>query len=137
MNEGLPEPLTPLDCDLRGLAFMPLDTARLLDSDFIALATPDEFRAGMILWCKAWQQVPAGSLPDDNRILAHLSGMRDKWCDVRDMSLHGFIKCADGRLYHPVICEKALEALPQRRELKRSKSASAERKERERKGKGQ
>jgi hypothetical protein len=114
------------------MPFMPLDTSRLLDSDFMALATAEEFRCGFTLWCKAWQQVPAGSLPDDNRILAHLSGARDKWCDVRDMSLHGFVKCSDGRLYHPVICEKAIEALPHRQEFKRGKSAAAERKERER-----
>lgn len=132
MSEDLPEPLTPMDCDLRGLPYMPLDTSRLLDSDFMALATDEEFRFGMTLWCKAWQQVPAGSLPDDDRILAHLSGARDRWCDVRDMSLHNFVKCSDGRLYHPVICEKALEALPQRRELKQHKSAASERKERER-----
>ncbi|PZQ54174.1 MAG: hypothetical protein DI555_14020 [Novosphingobium pentaromativorans] len=128
----LPDPFTPPDCDLRGMPFMPLDTNRLLDSDFMALATAEEFRWGFTLWCKAWQQVPAGSLPDDDRILAHLSGARDKWCDVRDMSLHGFVKCSDGRLYHPVICEKAIEALPHRQEFKRGKSAAAERKERER-----
>lgn len=131
MND-LPEPLTPPDCDLRGMPFMPLDTVRLLDSDFFALATAEEFRIGLVLWCKAWQQVPAASLPDDDRILAHLSGMRDRWCDVRDMSLHGWIKCSDGRLYHPVVAEKAMEALPQRQEFKRKKSADAERKERER-----
>lgn len=129
----LPDPLTPPDCDLRGMPFMPLDTSRLLDSDFMALATAEEFRCGFTLWCKAWQQVPAGSLPDDDRILAHLSGARDRWCDMRDMSLHGFVKCSDGRLYHPVICEKAIEALPHRQEFKRGKSAAAERKERERK----
>lgn len=128
----LPDPLTPADCDLRGLPFMPLDTVRLLDSDFFALATPEEFRAGMVLWCKSWQQVPAGSLPDDDRILAHLSGARDKWCDMRDMSLRGWIKCSDGRLYHAVVCEKAMEALPQRREYQSKKAAANERKERER-----
>lgn len=131
-TQALPDPLTPPDCDLRGLPFMPLDTVRLLDSDFFALATPEEFRAGLTLWCKSWQQVPAGSLPDDDRILAHLSGARDKWCDMRDMSLHGWVKCSDGRFYHPVVCEKAMEALPQRREFQSKKAAANERKERER-----
>ena len=128
----LPEPLTPVDCDLRGLPFMPLDTVRLLDSDFFALASAEEFRAGLVLWCKSWQQVPAGSLPDDDRILAHLSGARDRWCDIRDMSLHGWVKCSDGRLYHPVVCEKAMEALPQRREYRSKRAEANERKERER-----
>ncbi|WP_260581161.1 YdaU family protein [Sphingopyxis sp. PET50] len=129
----LPDPLTPPDCDLRGMPFMQVDIIRLLDSDLFALANGDEFRAAFTLWCKSWHQVPAGSLPDDDRILAHLSGERDRWRDMRDMSLKGWIKCSDGRLYHPVVCEKALEALPQRKEFKQKKSAEASRKERERK----
>jgi hypothetical protein len=30
-------PLTPADCDLRGLPFMPMDVVRILDSDLFAL----------------------------------------------------------------------------------------------------
>lgn len=134
MND-LPAPLTPPDCDLRGMPFMQVDIIRLLDSDFFALASAEEFRAGFTLWCKSWHQVPAGSLPDDDRILAHLSGLRDKcdmWRDMRDMCLRGWVKCSDGRLYHPVVCEKALEVLPQRKEFKEKKNADLSRKERER-----
>lgn len=104
------EPLTPPDCDLRGLSFMPLDVVRLTDSDLFALATGDEFKAAVTLWCKAWLQVPAASLPDDERILAHLSGTGPRWKKLRDMALRGFVLCADGRWYHPVIAEKAREA---------------------------
>jgi hypothetical protein len=88
---------------------MPLDTARLLDSDLFALATGDEFKAAITLWCKAWQQIPAGSLPNDERVLAHLAGAGTKWKKVREMALRGFVECADGRLYHPTICQKAIE----------------------------
>ena len=109
MNE-LPEPLVPAECDLRGLPWMPIDTVRLIDSDLIALSTGDEFKAAVRLWCKAWHQIPAGSLPDDDRILASLSGMGRLWGRVKTMALRGFIACSDGRLYHPVIAEKALEA---------------------------
>ncbi|QUT04033.1 DUF1376 domain-containing protein [Sphingobium phenoxybenzoativorans] len=126
-------PLTPPDCDLRGMPFMPMDTIRVLDSDMFALATGEEFKAAFALWCKSWHQVPAGSLPDDDRILAFLSGARDTWCDMsRDIIMRGWIKCSDGRLYHPVVCEKALEALPQRREYQSKRAADNERKERER-----
>ena len=38
-----PEPLTPPECDLRGMPFMPLDIVRLFDSDLYALSTGDEF----------------------------------------------------------------------------------------------
>lgn len=36
----LPEPLTPPDCDLRDFAFMPLDVARLRDSDLAIKLKP-------------------------------------------------------------------------------------------------
>lgn len=103
-------PLTPPDCDLRDFAFMPLDAARLLDSDLFALSTGDEFKAALSLWCKAWMQIPAGSVPNDDRVLAHLSGAGSKWKKVKGMALRGFILCEDGRLYHTIVCEKANEA---------------------------
>src|SRR5690606_19396091 len=96
------EPLTPAGCDLRDFAFMPLDASRLLDSDLFALSTGEEFKAAMSLWCKAWLQIPAASLPDDDRVLAHLSGAGTRWKKIKDMALRGFVKCTDGRLYHPV-----------------------------------
>ncbi len=109
-----PEPLSPPDCDLRGLAFMPLDIVRLFDSDFFALSSGDEFKAALSLWGKAFLQVPAGSLPADERILAHLSGSGASWPALREMALHGWVLCSDGRLYHPVVCEKAREAWKRR-----------------------
>jgi len=109
MTEPL-APLVPADCDLRGLPWMPIDTVRLLDSDLFALATGEEFKAAVALWCKAWQQVPASSLPEDDRVLAHLSGAGTRWKKVKEQALRGFVRCSDGRLYHPVIAEKALEA---------------------------
>lgn len=105
----LPEPMVPAECDLRDFPFMPLDCARLLDSDLFALARGDEFKAAVALWCKSWGQVPTGSLPADEKVLAHLSGAGAAWKKVREMALRGWVKCSDGRLYHPVIAEKAAE----------------------------
>ncbi|WP_291365319.1 DUF1376 domain-containing protein [Acetobacter sp. UBA5411] len=106
----LPDPLTPEDCDLRGLPFMQLDVVRLIDSDLFALSTGDEFKASVALWCKSWTQLPAASLPDDDRVLAHLSGSGTKWKRIKAMALRGWVKCSDGRLYHPTVAEKALHA---------------------------
>lgn len=106
----LPAPLTPPQSDLRGLPFMPLDTCRLLDSDLFALSTGDGFKCAVALWCKAWQQVPAGSLPHNDRVLAHLSGAGGRWPSLRAVALHGWLVCSDGRLYHPVIAQKANQA---------------------------
>jgi len=107
MND-LPDPLTPADCDLRGLPFMHLDVVRLMDSDLFALSTGDEFKAAVALWCKSWLQVPAASLPDDDRVLAHLSSAGTRWKKLKSMALRGWVKCSDGRLYHPTVAEKAL-----------------------------
>jgi uncharacterized protein YdaU (DUF1376 family) len=89
---------------------MPMDVVRLLDSDLFALATGDEFKAALALWCKAWLQVPAASVPDDDRVLAHLSGAGSRWKKIKPMALRGWVKCDDGRHYHPVVAEKAAEA---------------------------
>ena len=92
---------------------MPLQVMRLIDSDLTALSSGEEFKAAVILWCKCWHQVPAASLPDDDRLLAHLCGFGKDikaWKKVREMALRGFVKCSDGRLYHCVISEKAIEA---------------------------
>lgn len=122
------EPLTPADCDLRDFAYMPLDVSRLLDSDLFALATGDEFKAALALWCKCWLQVPAASLPNDDRVLAHLSGAGSKWKKVKEMALRGFVLCDDGRFYHAVVAEKANEAWAKKQSYReRSRKGNAKR----------
>lgn len=112
MND-LPAPLAPADCDLRDFPFMPLDIQRLFNSEFHARANDSEWRAGLTLWLKSFHQVPAGSIPDDEISLTRLAELgRDvkSWRKVRAIALHGWVKCSDGRLYHPVVAEKAAEA---------------------------
>lgn len=110
---GLPAPLTPADCDLRDFQFMPLDVARLRDSDLAALESPEACWAAVLLWSASWHQVPAASLPNDNRILSQLAGygrVVKEWERVKAGALRGWVQCADGRLYHPVVAEKAMES---------------------------
>ncbi len=119
MTETLPaimDPLTPPDCDCRGLPFMPLEVTRLLDSELVALSTGDEFKAAFLLWAKSWTQVPAASVPDDDRLLARWAGYSlSEWRELREMALRGWVKCSDGRLYHPVIADLAVAASEKRR----------------------
>jgi hypothetical protein len=92
---------------------MPLDIARLFNSEFHARASDSEWRAGLTLWLKSFHQVPAGSIPDDDVSLARLAELgRDvkAWKKVRAVALYGWVKCSDGRFYHPVVTEKAAEA---------------------------
>ncbi len=95
---------------------MPLEVARLRDSDLVALSTGDELKAALLLWIAAWGQVPAASLPDDDRILARLTGYPlAQWRRLRAMALRGFSLCSDGRLYHPLIADLAMQAYAKRR----------------------
>lgn len=117
MTDALPQPLTPPDCDLRGLEWMPLYGHRLFASDFDAHASDAAFRAALCLWWSAWNQVPAASLPDDEVTLCRLAGLgRDlaSWRAVRERALHGFARSADGRLYHRALAELALAAWDRR-----------------------
>jgi hypothetical protein len=71
--------------------------------------------------------VPAASLPNDDRLLAMLAGFgryRKGWSAVKAGALRGFIECSDGRLYHPVIAEKALEASRKRHGQRRRTAAA-------------
>lgn len=100
-------PLTPADCDLRDYPWMPLDCTRLLTSETWMLGTNDERVAALTLWIKSWHQMPAGSLPNNERMLAVLSEAGSKWPKVREHAMRGWVLCDDGRLYHPVVAEKA------------------------------
>lgn len=128
-------PLTPADCDLQDFQYMELDVRRLRDSKFSSTPNAEAFRAGVMLWCAAWHQVPAASLPDDDVELADLAGYGKMpfsvkyWRKVRTEALAGFIKCADGRLYHEVIAEKANTAWASRLEYSYEKLKDRTRKE--------
>jgi hypothetical protein len=102
-GSGRPQPLVPADVDLRGYEFMPFYGHRLFGSDFNARVSDAGFRAAVALWWNAWNQVPAASLPNDEVALCRLADLgRDlkTWRKVKSESLHGFVECSDGRLYH-------------------------------------
>jgi hypothetical protein len=104
-------PLTPPDADLQDFPFMPLHVARLRDSDLAAEGHPEGCWYAVLLWAAAWHQIPAGSLPDNDAVLARLCGLgRDlrTFKKRRDDALRGFVLCDDGRLYHPVVAEQVV-----------------------------
>lgn len=114
MNE-LPAPLVPAEVDLTGFDGFMLNVERLLASELVALGTPEQCWFAMMLWCRAWQQNPPASLPNDERILAAFSRAGSKWKKSRDVILRGFILCSDGRLYHKTLAEEALVAWEKRK----------------------
>ncbi len=129
----LPPPPVEADVDLTAFPFMPLNVRRLRDSRFAASADPEAFRTGVLLWCAAWHQVPAGSLPDDDIQLATLAGFGravSDWQKVRDGALYGWSKCSDGRLYHRVLVQAVLEAWSRREDWQEQRANDEDRKTR-------
>lgn len=113
MTEPLPAPPIAADADLSGYDFMPLHGDRLRSSDTNGRATDAEFRAAINLWWSAWKQVPAASLPDDDVILCKLADLgRDlrSWRKVKAVAMSNFVKCSDGRFYHPFLAAEAARA---------------------------
>lgn len=106
-------PLVPADVDLRDFPFMPLDIKRLLTSEtwIEASVEPKLGHALICLWCESWHQVPASSLPDNDLVLSRLAMCTlGEWREIKERALSGWVLCADGGYYHPVVAEKALEA---------------------------
>lgn len=122
-----PEPLVPAECELRDFPFTPIFRARLFGSGFHSKSTDAEWRAGVTLWLKSWDQSPSGSLPDDDVELCRLAELgRDlkAWRKVREGALRGWILCSDGRLYHRVVAEGVLEAWA-RKQAQRNRTHAA------------
>ena len=125
-----PPPLTPEGCDLRGLEWMPLYGDRLFASETWLMASPEGKIAALALWWAAWKQKPAASLADDDRIFAQLAGYGMQiaaWRKVKTEALRGWVKCSDGRLYHPVVAEFALDAYARRRREREKKQRQRDR----------
>jgi hypothetical protein len=109
----LPNPLVPSTVDLRRYPRMPLDVRRLLDSETALRTKPEEFKAAVMLWAACWHEVPASSLPNDDLVLADRARYGNQvkaWKRVKTGALRGFILCNDGRLYHQVVAEIAIDS---------------------------
>lgn len=109
----LPAPLVPADCDLTDFPFLPLVVARLRSSKaWLKCKRRPELAFYLInLWTASWHERPAASLEDDDDVLADKAMCSPaQWDELREEILRGWVKCSDGRLYHPVVAEKALEA---------------------------
>lgn len=133
--------------DLRDFPWMPLEVSRVRSSDLIH-ESGDVFRAAVLLWCASWHQIPAGSLPMNDRVLAGICGFHytgdtapRAWASIREGALRGFQQYDDGRLYHAVIVKHARdawgrkmahEAEQQQANIKRQQARERKRKQRER-----
>ena len=62
------------------------------------------------LWMRAWQENPAGSIEDDDDVLADAAMCSpDAWPDIKAKVLIGWEKRKDGRLWHGTVTELSEE----------------------------
>jgi 5-methylcytosine-specific restriction endonuclease McrA len=118
--ENLPLPPVPAEVELRDFQFMPLDVARLRRSKawLVCKRRPELAFYMLNLWTAAWHDTPAGSLEDDDDVLADVAMCPPAdWPRVRADVLRGWTKCSDGRLYHNVLCEFVLRAWKKKRSV--------------------
>ena len=132
----LPAPLTPADCDCTDLDGFMLNVERLMASELVALATHEVIGAAVLLWCRAWKQTPAASLPDDDRIIAAFARLPlPRFRKLRAEILRGFVKCSDGRLYHRTLAVEATRAFARKQAFRNKRETDAERLRKWRRGK--
>jgi len=114
----LPDPPYPADTRAKGWRFE-LDYEQIEQSSTWALATAKapEVRGWLLLmWLCSWKQVPCGSFPNDDAVIAAMIGMPLKtWAKLRDVLMRGWTAAADGRVYHETIGARVLEMLEWRR----------------------
>jgi len=112
---------------------------RWLNSKFRLTAKPEVRAYAFDLFCIAQNQIPVGTLPDDDRQLAALLNIDlAGWQDLRamDMSpLYNWTPCSCGgevRLMHPTVTEVAQDAFSKKKKNADALAASRERKKMER-----
>lgn len=126
-------PLTPADCIIGSEIPLPVDVSFWRDSDLAIGGSSDAFRAAILLCFASWTQTPCGSVPNDDALLAALSGLgRTKraltqWLRIKGSVLADWVLCDDGRLYHPKVCEQAVQVWQRLEGERKQRERSAQR----------
>jgi hypothetical protein len=124
---GRPEPLVASEIDVSDLDSFMLNVRKFMNSEMVALSSGEECKAAMMLYCHAWAQVPAASLPNDEKVLAHFSGAGVSWSKVRAVAMRGFVLCSDDRYYHPVLGAEANRAFRAKQAYQKRRAGERER----------
>lgn len=111
-------PLIAGDVDLRDFQRIWINIPRLMKSKtwLGAKRNPELGFYAMNLWLRAWNEVPAGSIEDDDDVLADAAMCNpERWAAVKTEVLRSWKLCTlDGRWYNPTVCEIAQEAWTER-----------------------
>ena len=128
---ALPAPPYPAETRAKGWRFE-LDLERIEQSDTWALAPADLRPWLLMLWATAWKQVPCGSLPEDDQLVAVRIGMKPtQFAKARSILMRGWWKADDGRLYHDTVAARVLDMLGAKGKERQRKADYRKRKEAE------
>lgn len=105
-----------------------LNAEKLMASELVALSSHEVIGAALLLWCRAWKQRPAASLPNDDNVIAAFARMPlPRFKKLREQILRGFVLCSDGRLYHRTLSKEAEVAFAKKLAFQRKRETDAER----------
>lgn len=112
-----PRPVPPYPANIRARGWrFELDYEQIEQSSTWQKAKPAVRPWLLMLWMLSWRQVPCGSWPADEEVIAGALGMdEDDWTKHRAVLMRGWTEHADGRLYHPTISIRVLEMMARRR----------------------
>jgi hypothetical protein len=128
----LPAAPYPADTRAKGWRFE-LDHERIRQSDTWALAPADLRPWLLMLWMTAWEQMPCGSLPAEDDLIAARIGMSAKlFAKHRRVLMRGWWQAEDGRLYHHIITQRVTEMLATKDRERTRKAAYRQRMDAER-----
>lgn len=109
---GMPAPLVPAGCCVRELP-LPLTAHDIMHGRAFLMANDREFRALVNLMAYAWTRKPAASIGEfagrESRLWRIADTTRHWWTRHGEQLLaEHFVLCSDGRLYHPLLAQRAL-----------------------------
>jgi uncharacterized phage protein (TIGR02220 family) len=120
---NLPDPPYLPDTKDKGWRFE-IDLQQVQQSDTWALASAEIRPWLLMLWVASWQQVPCGSLPSDDRVIAARLGMPfESFNGAKGVLMRGWWLASDGRLYHRTITERVI-AMLDRKKVERDRQAA-------------
>lgn len=110
MNHSIERnPLVPPQCFMGTMPAILVDINRLQKSKIWLCQSHTAIYAWANLVMTCWHSNPCSSLPNDEDLLKHYSGLGRKWTKVRDIVMADFVLAVDNRFYHEYVAQKCLE----------------------------
>lgn len=112
----------PSDTKAKGWR-LELDMEQFRQSDTWALASAPVKPWLLMLWAVAWEQVPCGSLPSDDELIAARLGLDlESFMTMKRVLMRGWWQAEDGRFYHDVMVSR-VSAMLEKKDKDRMRKA--------------